>query len=116
MTEPHFDELIHVPARLQIVALLAATSWAEFRFVRDRLAISDSNLSKHVATLEAAGYVKVKKDFVGKRARTRLSLTRAGKDAFAGHVAALRQILDPAVQPAPQLAGARPPGAPPDPT
>jgi hypothetical protein len=30
-----FDELIHAPTRLSIVALLAATDWAEFRYVRD---------------------------------------------------------------------------------
>ncbi|MDQ2727361.1 MAG: transcriptional regulator [Actinomycetota bacterium] len=100
MSEARFDELIHVPTRLHIVALLAGTRWAEFRFVRDRLAMSDSNLSKHVSVLEAAGYVQMKKDFVGKRARTRLSLTKQGQTAFHGHVAALHHILDPADEPA----------------
>ncbi len=95
MSDARFDQLIHVPTRLQIVALLAATRWAEFRFVRDRLALSDSNLSKHVSVLEQAGYVEVRKDFVGKRGRTRLSLTRAGRAAFDGHVAALHDILAP---------------------
>lgn len=107
MSEAGFNELIHVPTRLQVVALLGTTRWAEFRFVRDRLSISDSNLSKHVSVLETAGYVQVKKDFVGKRARTRLSLTRRGEAAFEGHVAALHQILDPAAETAP--AGASPP-------
>jgi DNA-binding transcriptional ArsR family regulator len=93
VSEPRFDELIHAPTRLQIVSLLAGTRWAEFRFVRDRLALSDSNLSKHMSTLEQAGYVEVAKDFVGKRARTRLSLTRKGRTAFEGHVAALHEIL-----------------------
>lgn len=101
MSEARFDELIHAPKRLQIVALLAATRWAEFRFIRDNLSLSDSNLSKHLSTLEQAGYVQVKKDFVGKRARTRISLTRAGRAAFNSHVAALHKILSATSGPTP---------------
>jgi hypothetical protein len=43
--EPRFDELIHAPTRLSIVALLAAADWADFTFVRDSLSLSDSALS-----------------------------------------------------------------------
>ena len=39
--EPRFDELIHAPTRLSIVALLAAADWADFTFVRDSLSLSD---------------------------------------------------------------------------
>ena len=30
---PEFDELIHAPTRLSIVALLAVSEWAEFTFL-----------------------------------------------------------------------------------
>ena len=33
-----FDELIHPPTRLAIVSLLAATEWADFKFIRDEVA------------------------------------------------------------------------------
>jgi len=46
---PGFDELIHAPNRLSIVALLAASQWAEFTFVRDSLGMSDSALSKQIS-------------------------------------------------------------------
>lgn len=91
--EPAFDELIHAPTRLSIVSLLAATEWAEFRFVRDSVGLSDSALSKQLTTLEEAGYVEVRKSFVAKRPRTSARLTRRGHQAFAGHVAALQQIV-----------------------
>lgn len=52
-------------------------------------------LSKQVATLEQAGYVKVRKGYVGKRPRTWLSLTRSGREAFTRHVSALREIAGP---------------------
>jgi DNA-binding transcriptional ArsR family regulator len=91
--EPGFDELIHAPTRLAIVSLLAATDWADFKFVRDEVGLSDSALSKQLSTLEESGYVEIRKGFVGKRPRTSVKLTRRGHHAFTGHVAALQQIV-----------------------
>jgi DNA-binding MarR family transcriptional regulator len=103
VTEPRFDEVIHPSTRLSIVALLAAADWAEFAFVRDRLGLSDSALSKQFATLEAAGYLTQERQLADGRRRVRVRLTAAGRAAFAGHVAALRQIVGEAaaVSPAP---------------
>lgn len=93
MTEPHFDELIHPSTRLSIVALLASTDWAEFAFVRDRLELSDSALSKQFATLEDAGYITVARTVSNRRRRVRVALTDAGRGAFEGHVAALQAVI-----------------------
>ena len=93
MTEAKFDDLIHAPTRLAIVALLAATEWAEFRYIRDSVGLSDSALSKQLTTLEDSGYVEIDKGFVGKRPRTTARLSAAGRTAFAGHVAALQAIV-----------------------
>lgn len=93
-----FDELIHAPTRLAIVSLLAATEWAEFKFIRVSVGLSDSALSKQLTTLETAGYVEISKSFVGKRPRTAARLTRRGRAAFHGHVAALQAIVDRATE------------------
>ncbi|MGC5021927.1 winged helix-turn-helix domain-containing protein [Micromonospora sp. DT47] len=93
MSAPRFDELIHAPTRLSLVSLLAATEWAEFRYLREQLGLSDSALSKQLTTLEQAGYVEVRKSFVGKRPRTSVKLSWPGRAAFDGHVAALQQIV-----------------------
>ena len=93
MTVARFDELIHAPTRLAIVSLLAATDWAEFRYVKETVSLSDSALSKQLTTLEEAGYVEVHKGFVGKRPRTTVRLTQAGRGAFTQHVAALQEIV-----------------------
>lgn len=93
MTKPKFDELIHAPTRLSIVSLLAATEWADFKFIRDSIGLSDSALSKQLTTLEEAGYVEIGKGFVGKRPRTSARLTAAGRTAFKKHVAALQEIV-----------------------
>jgi DNA-binding MarR family transcriptional regulator len=88
-----FDELIHPATRLSIVALLAAADWADFAFIRDQLGLSDSALSKQLATLEEAGYVSMERPLSDRRRRVRARLTPLGRNRFAGHVAALRGII-----------------------
>lgn len=86
------DGVIHSPIRFSIVAALASVDEAEFSTVRDAVEISDSVLSRQVSALDEAGYVKVKKGYVGKRPRTWLALTAAGRRAYASHLAALRAL------------------------
>jgi DNA-binding MarR family transcriptional regulator len=91
-----FDELIHPSTRLSLVALLSSTDWADFSFLRDRLGLSDSALSKQLATLEQAGYVTIDRPVSDHRRRVRARLTDAGRRAFDGHVAALQQLISTA--------------------
>ena len=91
--ETRFDELIHPATRLSIVALLAAADWADFAFVRDQLGLSDSALSKQLATLEEAGYIAIERPLSDHRRRVRARLTPLGRERYAGHVAALREII-----------------------
>jgi DNA-binding transcriptional ArsR family regulator len=93
MPDPKFDELIHAPTRLAIVSLLAAAEWADFKFIRDAVGLSDSTTSKQLTMLEEAGYVEIRKAFVGKRPRTSARLTRKGRGAFEGHVASLQRLV-----------------------
>lgn len=93
VAEPRFDELIHPSTRLSIVSLLAATDWADFAYIRDCLALSDSALSKQFATLEQAGYVSIDRPLENHRRRVRVALTDIGRRAFDGHVAALQAVI-----------------------
>lgn len=86
------DDVIHSPVRFSIVATLAAADKAEFGFVRDTVEVTDSALSKQVSILEEAGYLRVQKGYVGKRPRTWLSLSPAGRNAFQAHLATLDAI------------------------
>jgi DNA-binding MarR family transcriptional regulator len=93
------DEIIHQQTRLKIMATLRAVPESEsleFTRLKAILQTTDGNLGAHIATLEGAGYISVKKDFVGKKPRTRVILTRSGRRAFAQHVEFLRGILDAA--------------------
>jgi DNA-binding MarR family transcriptional regulator len=93
MVAPRFSEIIHRQPRLSIMALLAAADWAEFGFVRDSIGISDSVLSKHVASLESAGFVAIRKTSNGRIRHTHLQLTKVGREAFEAHAAALAEII-----------------------
>src|SRR5690554_7392689 len=71
------DEIIHQPVRLKIMAALntlQSGQWLEFVALRAIVQATDGNLGAHLGTLESAGYVVVKKDFVGRKPRTRICL------------------------------------------
>jgi len=88
------DGALHAPARLQIAALLARVDDAEFATIRDIVKVSDSVLSKHLSALGEAGYVQLRKAAQDGRQRTWVSLTRAGRRAFAAHMAALHELVE----------------------
>ena len=91
------DPIIHQPVRLKIMSalrVLPASEPIEFVRLKSIVAATEGNLGAHISTLEEAGYVKVEKDFVGKRPRTRIALTKQGRHAFEAYVAYLRDIID----------------------
>lgn len=93
MSNACFDDLIHAPNRLKICALLAPIASLEFTTLSDQLGVSDSVLSKHIKSLEEAGYVVINKKASEGRQRTWLSLSAKGREAFNGHVEALKEIV-----------------------
>lgn len=91
------DETIHQSTRLKIMAALNAlprSEQLEFARLKKITGATDGNLGAHITTLESADYIKVTKDFVGKKPRTRVSLTAVGRKAFRAHADYLRDILD----------------------
>ncbi len=66
----------------------------DFATLADMLEANDSALSKAIAHLHATGYVRARKGAVGNRPRTWVRSTSAGRAAFAGHLQALREIVE----------------------
>ncbi len=93
MSEAKFDTLIHAQNRLQICAMLAVSAETEFKVLRDKLEVSDSVLSKHLKSLEDAHYIHLTKRIYMGRQRTWLSLSPDGRNAYAGHLKALQEIV-----------------------
>ena len=77
------------------LAALEADARVDFTHLKKLLGVSDGNLGSHLLKLEEAGYLVQEKTFVDRKPRTYLHLTPEGREAFQGHVRALRSILDP---------------------
>lgn len=96
--EPHaltaIDKLIHEPARLMIMAYLYVVESADFVFLVRQTGLTWGNLSAHLSKLEAAGYVVIEKEFVGKKPHTMLHLTEEGRTAFQAYRQSMKQVLD----------------------
>lgn len=75
------DRVVHEPARLMILMVLYGVREADALFLLNATELTWGNLSSHVSKLEEAGYVEVDKGFAGKKPRTLLRLTRAGRRA-----------------------------------
>ncbi len=90
------DPIIHQPIRLKIMAALKPLPAADpIEFVRLKAIVgaTEGNLGAHISTLEEAGYLKVEKDFVAKRPRTRVTLTKQGRRAYEDYLDYLRGII-----------------------
>ena len=88
------DRLIHEPSRLAIVAHLYVVESADFLFLIRQTGMTWGNLSVHISKLESAGYVEVKKEFLGKKPHTVVSLTVQGRAAFEAYRRNMREVLD----------------------
>lgn len=87
-----FDPLLLSEVRLGVVAALLARPSATFSDLKGLLGLTQGNLSIHLQKLEEAGYVLVKKDFVGRRPRTTCRLSARGRRALLDHVENLRRL------------------------
>lgn len=87
------DRLIHAPARLSIMTILAAVENADFLYLRRETGLTEGNLSTHLSKLEEAEYIQVEKSFQGKRPHTDYRLTEKGSQAFGAYVKQIRGAL-----------------------
>jgi len=91
------DDIIHQPVRLRIMAALTApaceSEGLDFTRLKALTGATDGNLGAHIDHLARAGYVEVDKAFVGRRPRTTVKASDAGRAAFQRHVAFLKSIL-----------------------
>lgn len=88
------DAVIHAPKRLSIMALLNASAEIEFAYLRERLGLRDSDLSKQMSTLCDAGLVEVRKEGGGRKLKTWYAITSDGAESFARYRATLQVIVD----------------------
>lgn len=79
--------------RLGIMSILMVNDWVDFTEMKTLLNITDGNLASHSAALEKAGYIEVKKEFVGKKPKTSYQVTDLGRAAFKEHLSYLEKLM-----------------------
>jgi DNA-binding MarR family transcriptional regulator len=89
------DEVIHGRLRLGVMAYLANAEVADFNELKALLEVTQGNLSVQLRKLEDAGYVAIEKGFLGRKPRTRVRITPAGRKAFAVYLDALGKLIGP---------------------
>jgi len=87
------DPIIHSQVRLAVLSVLITARHADFNYLKEETGTTDGNLSTHLAKLEEAGYIQVKKAFRGKKPLTTCALTEKGKSAFARYLRALESYF-----------------------
>ena len=92
------ERVIHEKARLGIMAsLMTHAEGLLFNDLKDLCSLTDGNLSRHLAVLQEAGVVDVKKNFVNNRPQTACKLTASGRKRFAEYVEQLERVVSDAV-------------------
>jgi DNA-binding transcriptional ArsR family regulator len=95
-TTDALDPLIHVPARLRLVATLAALPDGDslsFTRLQKMIGLTPGNLITHLRKLEDAGYLSTEKTGNGVASRTSVALSNRGRVALDAYTAALRDLL-----------------------
>ena len=85
------DRVVHEPARLAILTVLASAGSVEFKFMERVTRLSKGNLNSHATKLEVAGYLEVLKAFRGKVPVTTYHLTATGRRALECYWASIRR-------------------------
>jgi len=89
----NLDKAFENRVRLGTMSALVVNVDLEFNTLKDLLQVTDGNLASHLKALEKAGYITVKKSFIGRKPNTRYEATDEGKRAFEAHINALEELI-----------------------
>lgn len=96
------DALVHEPARLRILVLLAMIDRADFMYLLRQTGLSRGNLSVQMSKLEAAKMVGLERELDGRRPRTVYFLSEQGRASIVAYKRTLTDMLAGVPDPGPQ--------------
>ena len=88
------DQLIHTPARLNIITQLYVVESADYIFLKNLTGLTWGNLSVQMSKLAEAGYVEIEKSIVNKKTHTVAKLTGEGRAAFEAYRQQMLEVLE----------------------
>jgi DNA-binding MarR family transcriptional regulator len=88
------DRVIHEKARLSVLtSLVAHPKGLVFGDLKRMCALTDGNLSRHLAVLEEAGLVQIEKGYDHNRPQTICRITPQGRQRYLDYLAVLEQVV-----------------------
>lgn len=87
------NPIIHSQLRLAIMILLLSVEEADFTYLKEQTNATAGNISVQLDKLSSAGYIEIRKEFVGKKTRTSCKLTEVGRKALDEYVETLKTYL-----------------------
>jgi DNA-binding MarR family transcriptional regulator len=88
------DRVIHERARLSVLTSLATNpKGLTFGDLKQLCALTDGNLSRHLAVLEKAKMVEIKKGHDNNRPQTICRITASGHKRFLEYLSTLEQVV-----------------------
>lgn len=88
-----FDKAFENKTRLAIMSMLVVNTSLDFNALKDMLQVTDGNLASHISALEKAGYIEVRKGFIGRKTNTTYRATKVGTKAFKDHLDSLENFI-----------------------
>ncbi|MCO5238638.1 MAG: transcriptional regulator [Chitinophagaceae bacterium] len=79
--------------RLGIMSSLMVNEDLNFNQLKEIIGVTDGNLASHLKTLEENEYIKVQKEFIGRKTNTTYAVTKTGEKAFKQHLDGLEQMI-----------------------
>lgn len=90
----HINKVFDHRVRLGIMSALMVNETVDFSTLKEILGVTDGNLASHIKGLEKVNYIKVEKQFIGKKPNTTYSITKLGKLEFQKHINALEKLIN----------------------
>ncbi|MGI8418808.1 MAG: winged helix-turn-helix domain-containing protein [Nakamurella sp.] len=87
------DDVVHQRSRLGVLAILSGGDRIDFGYLRRALDLSAGNLSSHLTMLVQARLVTIEKGYQGRRPRTWVMITQAGRQAYRSEMIVLRSLV-----------------------
>jgi len=89
----HINKAFDHRIRLGIMSVLMVNEYAEFTTLKELLGATDGNLASHTKALEKVEFIRIEKQFIGKKPNTRYYATDLGKQEFKKHIEALEKLI-----------------------
>tara|TARA_B110000116_G_scaffold98749_1_gene85915 strand:+ start:920 stop:1216 length:297 start_codon:yes stop_codon:yes gene_type:complete len=89
----HINKAFDHRIRLGIMSVLMVNEYADFNTLKELLGATDGNLASHTKALEKVHFIKVEKQFIGRKPNTKYYATEIGRIEFKKHIHALEKLI-----------------------